>query len=237
MSPREQELSFEKDMEVLTGLGDSQVQEIVMLLNRKRPTKAEIRKNAPGGFLRLLLVYAKLLETTDVSDETKRAATPLSNWFEEKIPDVRSLPGYDAFLKQCEEAMGPATVSIPSASTDSRRNISESMGVVNVFNAIPFLAGEDLTPSLRVFLMNRDHVLFDSSGDWDDWLYVVKCLLLSLEKQSESLAKSPDSWKGVPWEKAIEHLRDIKRALRSFDKRIRDNAPSDVKVPGRRKKK
>lgn len=237
--PKKQEKtpSLQKDMEVLSGLGDSRVQNIVKLLKQKRPPVAKILEHTPAGFLRLMLVYSKLLEAPDASAEAKEAAGPVTKWFEEKIPDVTSLPGFKTILKQSVKAMGTTTVSIPRASSDFQRNISKSMGIVNAFHVIPFLAGEDLLPSLRVFMRNRDHVLLDSSGDWDDWLYVVKCLLISMEEQSESLAKSPSSWKSIDWEKVTMHLPEIKKALRSFDGRIKDNAPSNVRVSGRRKKK
>jgi hypothetical protein len=232
-----EEISFQKDLDALKGLSDSQVQEIIRLLKKKRPLKSDIIKHAPASFLRLLLVYSKILETPDITDEAKEAIAPVRTWFDEKIPDIMKLLGIGVLLKQGKEAMEGATVNIPKDSDNSIKNISASMGIVTGFNKIPFLFGDDFKPGLRVFLMNREHVLLDSSGDWDDWLYVVKCLVVSVEEQAQDLAKTPIAWKSVPWRKVLKHFSEIKKALRSLDRRIEENAPPNMKATGRGKKK
>lgn len=238
MPPRQKEkLSFDKDMDVLKALEESQVQQIVKLLNRKRPNKVQVRKHAPAGFLRLLIVYSKLLGTADATEEAKQLASPMTEWFEEKIPNVEARPGYVPFLELSEEVLGGATVNIPSASDRSMRAMQKSLGSIDGVGSYHSLVGAEHIPHLRVFLRNGDDVLLDSTGDWDDWLYVIKSLVVALEEQSGSLAETPNAWNGIAWQKVLDHLKVIKKELRTFDKRIRDNAPPKTRTASRRKNK
>jgi len=232
-----EDISFSKDMETLQELNEDTIQAIVNLLKKKRPTQRDIKKHAPDGFLRLLLIYSKIIVTSDIAIEARDASNSVLNWFNKNIPNVMNFPGIEVFLKLAKEALGGGTVRIPKTSDDSATSFSRSYGRINSFHALPYLAGNNLLPSLRIFLMNREYVLLDSSGDWDDWLYVVRGILVSLDDQAKSLTKTPDAWKDIPWDKVHKHLTDIKKNLSKFDKCIKENLPKEMKVSSRKQKK
>lgn len=236
MPSESEELSLSNDLSVLRDLTSSRVAEISKLLDRARPSKTSIKKHTPEAVLRLLLVYSKLLEATDLSEQNVDVLSSLREWFDENIPDVERLAGFEEFLELGQVALGDHSVSLSTTLDETRRAITTSMKSINSYFCYPSLAKTELSPNLRVFLLNEADVVLDSTGDWDDWLYVIKCLLNSLEKQSRSIDGTSAPWKTIPWEKVASHMSQIKKDLKSFNATLNENIPADVNVPGLKKK-
>lgn len=238
MPPKQEPISLDDDLGVVYKLTEAQIQKIITLLDQKSPTKKAIREHSPEGFLRVLNVYSKVLNAPGQPQRVLEIIAPVEEWFREKIPRVETRTGYKAFLTVSEEALHGRTVSLPTDSEVGRMMaILNSKRAVNGYHCEPSLGGKELAPKLRVFLLNREQLLLDSTGDWDDWLYVIRCLLGSLEEQANAISGAGNLWGNLPWEKISQHLPEIKKRLKSFDNLLRENIPSDVKVPGIKKKK
>lgn len=234
---------FYKDLLSLLALDDRAIEKIHRLFEEPRPSAQKIEKELPFFFVKLFLGYIAAKDKytdKELEEEANSEITQFLEWFGTHLPGLKDQPGYTTIskwaLKVTKEA-GPGSVDA-SRQNDSDRE--ESLSVVNAMRSIPFYS-ESFSPHLRVFFKSNGRVVLDSTGDWDDWLFVVKSLTSLLESQATSMTeKIPDAWKRIPWEKVRRHTKDTKKALRGFEKLLKENDPqakAGKTVKGRSKKK
>jgi hypothetical protein len=230
-------VSLENDLASLQNISESEIGTIIALMKKSRPQTAKIHECADDSFLRLLCVYVKAYETENLSEEVKVALAPIIDWFSDNIPEVLTLPGLEAFLKAGKKALYGRSIDLQGKSSAFGKKISESLGTISRFYAHKQLEGDDFQPTLRVFFGHRDTLLLDSQGDWDDWLYLTKCLLVALKDQADEIECYPFAWKNIPWEKVNDHLAVINEALRSFERHVREHNPNTTVKSRKTKKK
>lgn len=217
--------AYLQDLKLLESLDTVAIEKILELLNQTAPNRTTVEAVVPVFFLRLLHVYKVKIFFPERCMEVRDEIAPVVQWFEEHIPDVFEKPGIDSFMRAAAQALKDHSAS-PSGSSPLKKGVSRSLGRINALSHTPFLASEELLPSLRVFFMNNEEVILDSSGDWDDWLFVVSSLLRVIDKQAKSIGSFPEAWASVPWDNVRDYMLEIRKCLESLELQLQEHDPA-----------
>lgn len=179
------------DFSILKTLSADTLAEISRLLKQKRPRESVVEAAVPEEFLRALFINVRVLNGPDRSESLEDDLADIGDWFESNFPGLMEAPGFGQFMKLAERSMeNYQLVPTEDPTTDvMMKSLLASVGNITSFSSQPALTGSSFTPTLRVFLFNDDRVLLDSTGDWDDWLQLVRNLLKSLDEQARSLSE------------------------------------------------
>ena len=205
------------DVSFLRALSSDSLAEITRLLKQKRPRKSAIESSVPEEFLRALFIYVRVLSNPETPESMMRNLADVGRWFESSFPDLVRQPGFDQFMEFAERAMeGYQLVPTEDSTTDvMMESLLASVGNITGFTSQQALTGPSFTPTLRVFLFHNDKLLLDSTGDWDDWLQLVKHLLASLDGQATSLSKHMEVGEAIKEELSAQ-LDEIERRITSL---------------------
>ncbi len=216
------------------------VDQITRLFGQSAPKPPRLVKVLPPYFRRLLLVYDTLITSMSEEQLSKlkdhEEAGPLLDWFRKYLPGVEDKPGYGRVIRWAtDEAKKEGLDTDALVGKESASEEVLSLAGINSFSSQQYLLGEKLVPVLRVFLKNKDKILLDSTGDWDDWMFVAKCVLGAMDSQSASIENFDKAWENVPFEKVNKHLKLAKKSLRSFERRLKEKMPDSVSRPKKKK--
>lgn len=170
----------------------------------------------PEEFIRLLFVYSNYLEHPRRPNELPRTLSDILDWFKHNLPGVENLPGYTKLLAAGREVMKDIEIEIGDESV-RHEAIVRSVGEIDGYACYPSFGGPNMSPMIRSFFFNGDYLLFDSTGDWNNWLYVTRCLLTSINDQAEAMAQF-QKLDRFDWSKATEEIAEIESRVKSIRK-------------------
>lgn len=229
----EEKMSFGRDVELLYQLDRGIIEKISDLLDKRDISITVLKRHVPSYFQRMLVQYSTILEkASEQAIKTGREDKEVDSffrWFETNLPNIETKLGYSQLVDLSKQQLKNEGIEIRGSLSQRRETDAETLGIINAVRCIPFLNGADFTPSIRALFKNGEHVLLDSSGDWDDWTFVISCLLNALSNQAESLRNVPQAWEEVPWEKVDKRLKESKKSIRAFEKILKEKMPKSSK--------
>lgn len=182
-------LTPSSDLAVLESLSGERLRSLFKLLEHKSPRKSAISSRVPDEFLRLLYIYVDVLGDPSAPNHLVRGLTSIRDWFEATIPGLKEKPGFAKFIEAARSHMEAYTLAQDAEPLIDQRlkSLAASVGNITDFSSQPSLTGPDYTPTLRVFLFSDEHLLLDSTGEWNDWLYLSLQLITSINEQARGL--------------------------------------------------
>ncbi|MBI5843711.1 MAG: hypothetical protein HZB23_03475 [Deltaproteobacteria bacterium] len=234
------QISVENDIAELVKLSSQEEGRIKSILQTEKPQREILENEIPGFFFRLLFIYKLIIDNGGIDNLEKATiptVMPLFKWINDKLPNVLSMPGFNEVLAYAEKVHSPKIRNDLNANATREKIIAQKMGSTTTMHAIELLNWK-YTPTLRIFFMNEDEILFDSHNGWGEWLYVAGSIIKFISNHAERLNGLIPVWASLQQNILQDNIQNLKNELEIFESVLKANsAPQPIEPPKSKRRK